>query len=79
MIIPFTLASPVGIFIGFIVSDIAQGVGAASISALASGTFLYVAFMEVIPKELQNSSRIGMKLGALMSGFILMSILAIWA
>lgn len=37
VILPFTLASPVGIFVGLIISDVAQGVGAASISALASG------------------------------------------
>ena len=37
VILPFTFASPVGIFLGYIVSDLARGVGAASISALASG------------------------------------------
>lgn len=79
VIIPFTLASPIGIFIGYIASGIAQGIGAASISALASGTFLYVAFMEVIPKELVDPSRAGLKLCALLLGFALMSILAIWA
>jgi zinc transporter 1/2/3 len=77
--LPFTLASPIGIFIGFIISDVAQGVGAAAISALASGTFLYVAFMEVIPKELHSPERILEKLGALLLGFGLMSLLAIWA
>lgn len=35
--LPFTFASPVGIFIGYIASDVAKGVGAACISALASG------------------------------------------
>ena len=77
--LPFTFASPVGIFIGYIISDIAQGVGAAAISALASGTFLYVAFMEVIPRELHSPDKIVEKLGALLLGFGLMSLLAIWA
>lgn len=77
--LPFTFASPIGIFIGYIISDIAQGVGAAAISALASGTFLYVAFMEVIPRELHDPDRILAKLGALLLGFGLMSLLAIWA
>jgi solute carrier family 39 (zinc transporter), member 1/2/3 len=77
--LPFTFASTVGIFIGYIISDIAQGVGAAAISALASGTFLYVAFMEVIPRELHNPDRIIEKLAALLLGFGLMSLLAIWA
>ncbi|KAL4422184.1 hypothetical protein ABPG77_006425 [Micractinium sp. CCAP 211/92] len=79
VVLPFTFASPVGIFVGFVVSDIAQGVGAASISALASGTFLYVAFMEVIPKELRDQERIPLKLAALLTGFAAMSVLAIWA
>lgn len=79
VILPFTLASPVGIFIGLIISDVAQGVGAASISALASGTFLYVAFMEVIPRELRDPHHVPQKLAALVLGFSLMSILAIWA
>ena len=37
VVLPFTFASPVGIFLGYVVSDVAKGVGAASISALASG------------------------------------------
>ena len=138
VILPFTLASPVGIFVGLIISDVAQGVGAASISALASGaccavlrpfnaagrrrwgggalsplgctcamrcvldrrtvhtaralllstlpvasahagTFLYVAFMEVIPRELRDPHHVPQKLAALVLGFSLMSILAVWA
>jgi hypothetical protein len=37
VVLPFTFASPVGIFVGYIISDLATGVGAAAISALASG------------------------------------------
>ena len=37
VVLPFTFASPIGIFIGFIASDVAKGLGAACISALASG------------------------------------------
>ena len=49
-------------------------------SALASGTFLYVAMMEVIPKELAPPvSHRGLKVGALLLGFGLMSLLAVWA
>ncbi len=44
-----------------------------------AGTFLYVAFMEVIPKELRDGSRMALKLAALLVGFGLMSLLAIWA
>ena len=79
VILPFTFASPIGIFVGFVISDVARGLGAAGLSALASGTFLYVAFMEVIPRELTDTRFVWMKLAALLLGFALMSILAIWA
>lgn len=79
VVLPFTFASPLGIFLGFIASDFAQGVGAASVSALAAGTFLYVAFMEVIPKELRDPRHAKQKVACLLGGFAAMSILAIWA
>lgn len=44
-----------------------------------AGTFLYVAFMEVIPKELREPAHVPLKLAALLVGFCLMSVLAIWA
>lgn len=44
-----------------------------------AGTFLYVAFMEVIPRELRDPSHVPLKLLALLTGFGLMSLLAVWA
>ena len=80
VIVPFTLASPAGIFLGFLLSELAQGMGAAAASALASGTFLFVAFMEVIPRELElEDYNVFLKLAALLAGFAAMSLLAIWA
>lgn len=80
VIIPFTLASPLGILLGYFLSGIAQGLGAAALSALASGTFLYVAFMEVIPRELEAEDyNVLVKLACLLLGFFMMSTLAIWA
>ena len=35
--------------------------------------------MEVIPKEMRDGSRVWAKLGCLLLGFGLMSLLAIWA
>jgi zinc transporter 1/2/3 len=46
---------------------------------LAAGTFLYVAFMEVIPKELRSPLHTGPKLAMLLLGFGAMSVLAFWA
>ena len=53
--------------------------GGGRLPLLAAGTFLYVAFMEVIPKELRDPGRVALKLGALLVGFGLMSLLAVWA
>jgi ZIP Zinc transporter len=46
---------------------------------VCAGTFLYVAFMEVIPKELLDSGHKLLKLLFLTVGFGLMSLLAVWA
>ena len=46
---------------------------------LLAGTFLYVAMMEVLPRELSNPDHRLLKLGMLTLGFGLMSLLAIWA
>ena len=75
----FAGATPVGIFIGLAVSDIGTGAVGAAMSALASGTFLYVAMMEVIPKELADPSHMALKMAALLLGFGAMSLLAVWA
>lgn len=49
------------------------------IALLPAGTFLYVAMMEVLPRELSNPDHRLLKLGMLTLGFGLMSLLAIWA
>lgn len=46
---------------------------------VCAGTFLYVAFMEVIPRELAVPEHRSVKLVMLMLGFAAMSLLAIWA
>ena len=75
----FSVATPVGIFFGYILTEVSSGSSAAALSALASGTFLYVAVMEVIPKELADPTHRLMKMSMLLLGFGLMSMLAIWA
>lgn len=74
----FSLATPVGIVLGYASAAHGGGVGAA-VSALAAGTFIYVALMEVIPKELEDGSHRGAKMAAMLIGFGLMSLLAVWA
>jgi len=75
----FAAATPLGIGMGYALSDSNNGAGGAALSALASGTFIYVATMEVIPKELADPSHRGLKTLMLLTGFGLMSLLAVWA
>ncbi|GLI62140.1 hypothetical protein VaNZ11_004710 [Volvox africanus] len=76
----FSLATPLGIFAGYGMSTrSANGTSGAALSALASGTFLYVAFMEVIPKELADGKHRMAKMAAFLLGYSLMSLLAVWA
>lgn len=75
----FSVASPLGIFLGYGLSSNSSGAVPAALSALASGTFLYVAMMEVIPKELADPSNKGLKILVMLVGYSAMSLLAIWA
>lgn len=75
----FASATPLGIVIGYGFSRIGRGAVAAAMTALASGTFLYVAMMEVIPKELADPNHRVLKMVALLVGFGVMSLLAVWA
>ncbi|KAF5840704.1 ZIP zinc transporter-domain-containing protein [Dunaliella salina] len=79
VILAFSLASPVGIFIGYALSSVSNSKGGAALSALASGTFLYVAMMEVIPRELDDPHMRMPKMLTICVGFGLMSLLAVWA
>lgn len=67
-----------GILLGYASALKSGGVGAA-VSALAAGTFVYVALMEVVPKELEDGRDRGAKMAAMLLGFGLMSLLAVWA
>jgi zinc transporter ZupT len=72
----FTLASPLGALIGFFASGVGESKTAAYINAVAAGTFLQVACMEMIPRSFaKNEWRMG-KLAALASGYGLICFLA---
>jgi len=83
----FASATPLGIFLGLAVSELGRGAerGETSatsegLSALASGTFVYVAVVEVIPRELGDPRDPAKprKLAALLAGFAAMSLVARW-
>ena len=76
----FASATPAGIFLGFAISAVSGGLLSAIATALASGTFMYVAMMEVIPRELSKPhDRHGwLKVLLLLAGFAIMAFVAIW-
>lgn len=75
----FACATPIGILLGYVFAEHGGGGVGAALSALAAGTFIYVALMEVVPKELEDGSHRGKKMVAMLIGFGLMSLLAVWA
>ncbi|KAF2073300.1 hypothetical protein CYY_005399 [Polysphondylium violaceum] len=82
LILVFSLASPIGSIIGMIIVN-SGGTETQLVSAIlqgiASGTFLYVSVVEVIPKELNHTSQdIFLKSILLLIGFGGMALAAIW-
>lgn len=57
--------------------SIASVAVSAATSALASGTFIYVAVMEVIPKEVQGEKK-ELKLGFVVAGYGVMALVVAW-
>jgi zinc transporter 1/2/3 len=75
----FSLMTPLGILLGSLLVDSTQQTPASGIcSALAGGTFLYVAIMEIIPQELQDPHYLVPKCSALVAGYCAMGVLSIW-
>uniref|UniRef100_K3X4C2 Zinc/iron permease n=1 Tax=Globisporangium ultimum (strain ATCC 200006 / CBS 805.95 / DAOM BR144) TaxID=431595 RepID=K3X4C2_GLOUD len=76
----FSVMSPLGIFLGsLLVDSTEESIGSGICSALAGGTFLFVAVMEVIPQEFQNNKHLSQKCAALVAGYCSMGVLSIWA
>lgn len=73
----FSMMTPLGMALGIVLGyndTMAGGV----CTALAAGTFMYVAICEVIRQELEDPSDRLCKLASLGAGFGLMSLLALW-
>jgi len=76
-VLTFAAASPVGIAIGIVVSQeqslVTLGISTV-LQGLATGTFLYVTFFEILPMEF-NCKKLRMpKVASLLFGFILMAV-----
>ncbi|EGC35174.1 hypothetical protein DICPUDRAFT_152527 [Dictyostelium purpureum] len=80
LILIFSLTSPLGSVIGMVVSsEVAESLAPSILQGIASGTFLYVAVVEVIPKELGHDSEdVLIKSILLFLGFAFMGVVAIW-
>lgn len=78
----FSIMTPLGIQLGWLMTGFSQASGDSAASgictALAGGTFLFVAVMEIIPEELQNRKHLVAKCCALASGFVVMDVLSMW-
>ncbi|XP_076401037.1 zinc transporter ZIP2 isoform X1 [Peromyscus maniculatus bairdii] len=82
-ILSFALMSPVGLALGMTVtggaSGPAQGLAQAVLEGVAAGTFLYVTFLEILPRELACPEAPLAKYGCVAAGFAFMALIALWA
>lgn len=82
-ILSLALMSPVGLALGLTVaggaSGQAQGLAQAVLEGIAAGTFLYVTFLEILPRELACPEAPLAKYGCVAAGFAFMALIALWA
>ncbi|CAH2294799.1 zinc transporter ZIP2 [Pelobates cultripes] len=81
-IVVFSLMSPIGITIGIIVTLEKSAIVTmvqAILGGIASGTFVYVTFLEILPQELNTSDKPLLKVLFIVIGFTVMAVIAIWA
>ncbi|XP_039725785.1 zinc transporter ZIP2 isoform X2 [Pteropus medius] len=82
-ILLFALMSPLGLALGLAVaggdSEGARGLAQAVLESVAAGTFLYVTFLEILPRELAGPEAPLAKWGCVAAGFAFMALIALWA
>nr|KAF6487472.1 solute carrier family 39 member 2 [Rousettus aegyptiacus] len=82
-ILLFALMSPLGLALGLAVaggdSEGARGLAQAVLEGVAAGTFLYVTFLEILPRELAGPEAPLAKWGCVAAGFAFMALIALWA
>lgn len=82
-ILSLALMSPVGLALGLTVAGGASGQGQelaqAILEGIAAGTFLYVTFLEILPRELACPEAPLAKYGCVAAGFAFMALIALWA
>ncbi|MEA3492063.1 MAG: ZIP family metal transporter [Campylobacterota bacterium] len=82
LITMFSLMTPLGIVIGLVISNALSGKSTqfsiALFDALAAGTFLYIAIMDIFNEEFEEKSYTYLKLLFAVLGLLLMALLAVW-
>ncbi|NP_001157073.1 zinc transporter ZIP2 [Ovis aries] len=82
-ILSLALMSPLGLAIGLAVpqgdSKAGQGLAQALLEGMAAGTFLYVTFLEILPRELASPEAPLAKWSCVAAGFVFMAVIALWA
>ncbi|KAK1338732.1 hypothetical protein QTO34_019389 [Cnephaeus nilssonii] len=82
-IMSFALMSPLGIALGLVVpgrdSQVGRGLAQAVLEGVAAGTFLYVTFLEILPRELAGPEAPLVKWSCIAAGFAFMALIALWA
>uniref|UniRef100_A0A452ES15 Solute carrier family 39 member 2 n=1 Tax=Capra hircus TaxID=9925 RepID=A0A452ES15_CAPHI len=82
-ILSLALMSPLGLAIGLAVpqgdSEAGQGLAQAVLEGMAAGTFLYVTFLEILPRELASPEAPLAKWSCVAAGFAFMAVIALWA
>ena len=82
LIMMFSFMTPLGILIGVWIANVLSGQAAqlsiALFDALAAGTFLYVAIMEIFNEEFEQRSHTYLKLMLATTGLLFMALLALW-
>ncbi|XP_057642468.1 zinc transporter ZIP2 [Chionomys nivalis] len=82
-ILSLALMSPVGLALGLTVAGAAsgpgQGLAQAVLEGVAAGTFLYVTFLEILPRELACPEAPLVKCSCVAAGFAFMALIALWA
>ena len=73
-IIGFSIVAPLGVLIGFLVTEYggegsAQGIASGVLQSLSTGTFFYVTFFEILQKELANAHNLP-KVAVTILGFL---------
>ena len=76
----FALATPIGVAFGVLLRSSAENSTPSAVCvAAAAGSFVYVALVEVLPRELAHrAARRRTQLAALLTGFAIFAALAVW-